>query len=225
MQNALYHLNSYANQVETEIASCFEEDGKNILVLKDQLFHPQGGGQKGDKGQIIAGDVTLTVLYTIKDPYSDKAMLIIQEPIDQIQSGVNVQALLDWPFRFRQMRLHGAVHLHHCMMEDILGEKIPKPKSSDIQDDGTAFNRYETKLVDEELVEKANLKLTDFIAAGAKVTTKNDPDNQGFRWWHCAEYSIPCGGTHVHNISEIGTLKISFSKRKGKPKVSIRLLD
>lgn len=223
MANFLYHQDTYAREVDTQIKSAFEEDGKKIVALADCLFHPQGGGQKGDKGKIVANGVELLVLDTIKDPYSDDGspIMLVEGDIDAVSSGDKAHASLDWEFRETQMRLHGAVHMHHCAMEDILGEKIPNPRTSDLMEDGTAFNRYETNLVSEDLANKATERLSEIIAAGAPVKMEDDKERAGFRWWHCNGHSIPCGGTHLKDMSEVGPLAISYSQKKGKPKITI----
>lgn len=223
MPKFLYHIDTYARDVDTEIKSAFEEDGKKIVALRDCLFHPQGGGQKGDRGVISVAGVELKVVDTIKDPYADDGapIMIVEGDIEAVTPGQSAQAKLDWDFREKQMRLHGAVHMHHCAMEDILGQKIPTPRTSDLMEDGTAFNRYETDMVNEDLAVKATERLAEIIANGAPVTMEDDAEREGFRWWHCNGHSIPCGGTHLKDMREVGPLAISYTQKKGKPKITI----
>jgi len=225
MSEFLYHIDPYRMEGETKVVASFEDNGRHYVALADCLFYPQGGGQKGDRGFLVQSCVKIPVIDTVKDQYSSngRPLLVLDKEYDELVVDSPVSAMLDWDHRYKQMRLHGTVHLHHCMMEKILGRGLPNPATSDLQDDATAYNRYEIKDVTGDLVNRANAELENVIAAGADVTTTDDPQKPGFRWWHCLGYSIPCGGTHVKDIAEIGKLEISFSERKGKPKVSFKL--
>ena len=67
MPKALYHVDPYLTEVSTHVASIFEEDGRWNLALDDNLFYPQGGGQKGDIGTIEANDGSVAVIDSVKD--------------------------------------------------------------------------------------------------------------------------------------------------------------
>ncbi|PIP75241.1 hypothetical protein COW86_04870, partial [Candidatus Kuenenbacteria bacterium CG22_combo_CG10-13_8_21_14_all_39_9] len=129
---------------------------------------------------------------------------------------------LSWEFRNKQMKLHTAAHLHHCLLEKTAGKYLPFPKVSDIQD-GFVFNRYESDEITPELVEKTNEVFREAISSGADVKTYPDTEKKGYRWWECLGYKIPCGGTHVKNISEIGTVEIEYNKKKGMSTINIKL--
>jgi alanyl-tRNA synthetase/misacylated tRNA(Ala) deacylase len=110
------------------------------------------------------------------------------------------------------------------MLEKVLGKQLKPPKTSDIED-GFAFNRYDkTGELTPEVVEKANTELRDHIDKGAEITTYPDKEKEGFRWWECLDYKIPCGGTHIANLNEVGELEIKLTSKKGKPTVNFKLL-
>ena len=224
--NNLYHKDPYTRSCDTRVKAAFVEDSQNCIQVEDTIFHPHGGGQKGDKGILTVGGRVFHVTNTVKDPMSEvgNGLLIVQEAVDEGLANQPVQCELDWGFRYRQMRLHAAVHLHHCMMERVIGHALPHPKTSDIQD-GFAFNRYDSKEVTSELVEKASTEFREFVKAGSQVKTYPDPDKPGFRWWECAGFRIPCGGTHLRDIREIGDVEIAYSTKKGMPTVTITLDD
>jgi Ser-tRNA(Ala) deacylase AlaX len=213
----------YRKEIDTIIKSSFEEDGRHCLQIQQNIFYPHGGGQKGDKGKVTIDDKEFHVLDTMKDQYSDDGVLLIIDdlPAEDLKEKT-VKCQLDWEFRYKQMRLHTAVHFHHCMLEKVNQNKVPHPKVSDIQD-GFAFNRYDNKGITEEMVNAANKEFLDAIKKGATVTTYADPDKKGFRWWECLGFKIPCGGTHVSNLSEIGDVDIEYSKKKGQPTINIKL--
>jgi alanyl-tRNA synthetase/misacylated tRNA(Ala) deacylase len=108
------------------------------------------------------------------------------------------------------------------MLEKAAGKQLPPPKTSDIQD-GFAFNRYECKEITPELVDSANSLFTNAVSTGAAVKTYADASKKGFRWWESLGFKIPCGGTHVADLGEIGDVTIAYSKKSGKQTVTITL--
>ncbi|HAT74156.1 MAG: Threonyl and alanyl tRNA synthetase domain protein [Candidatus Moranbacteria bacterium GW2011_GWF2_36_839] len=218
-----FHENSYLTEIKTIVVGIFSENEKNCVQVEENIFYPQGGGQKGDRGKLIIDGINYDVIDTIKDSYNEDGILLITaEKIPDDAKGKSVGCSLDWEFRCRQMKLHTAVHLHHCLLEKIAGKSLPFPKVSAIQD-GFAFNRYESDEITPELVEKTNQVFREAIASGAEVKTYPDVEKKGFRFWECLGYKIPCGGMHVKNISEIGEVETAYNKKKGMPTVNIKL--
>ena len=135
-----------------------------------------------------------------------------------------VKATLNWNFRYRQMRLHTCVHLHHCYLEKILGKKLDNPITSAIED-GFAFNKYEKDCFDLSKVDEANELFLSTINNDIPVYTYPDSEKEGYRWWECMGYKIPCGGLHVNNLNEIGNIKITISAKKGKITIKFTLVE
>ena len=219
----LYHTQPYLKEIQTKIRSVFKENGKNCIQLEENIFHPHGGGQKGDRGTVIIGNREIKITDTIKDQYSDEGTLLItEEAIGEEMQGKPAVCKLDWEYRYKQMRLHSAVHLHHCLLEKNAGKKLPPPKVSNIEE-GFAFNRYETDEITEELAKKANNTMKKQIAEGAEVKIYPDDQKKGFYWWEALGYKIPCGGTHLKDLKEIGDIEFKYSSKKGKPTIKISL--
>ncbi|MEI7621273.1 MAG: hypothetical protein WCJ51_01940 [Candidatus Moraniibacteriota bacterium] len=218
-----FYEDQYASEIKTTVMDIFTENDQNCVQVADNIFYPRGGGQKGDKGMLTINKIAYNVVDTVKDPYNENGILLITtEKIPESEKGQAVLCKLNWEFRNKQMRLHTAVHLHHCLLEKTAGKKLPVPKVSDIQD-GFAFNRYESAEIAQELVEKTNQIFRDAIALGAEVKTYPDAEKEGFRWWKCLGFEIPCGGTHIKNIVEIGEVDIEYKQKKGMPTINIKL--
>ena len=218
-----FYEDQYLKEIKTTITAAFVENDQNCIQVADNIFYPRGGGQKGDKGILTINNTDYNVVDTVKDPYNENGILLITaEEILAGSKGQEALCKLNWEFRNKQMRLHTAVHLHHCLLEKTAGEKLPVPKVSDIQD-GFAFNRYGSNKITQALVEKTNQIFCEAIAVGAEVRTYPDPEKEGFRWWECLGFKIPCGGTHVKNIAEIGEVEIKYNEKKGLPTINIKL--
>lgn len=218
-----FYEDPYLTEINTTITGAFVENGQNCVKIADNIFYPRGGGQKGDKGLLTINSKDYIVIDTLKDPDKEgEILLITNEEIPEDTKGQAIFCKLDWDFRSRQMRLHTSAHLHHCLMEKTAGKSLPFPKVSDIQD-GFVFNRYESEEITPELVEETNKVFQEAVISGAEVKTYPDIEKKGFRWWECLGYKIPCGGTHVKNISEIGNVDIEYNKKKGAPTIHIKL--
>lgn len=224
---ALYHSDPYLKDSEGAVLASFEEDdGRYYVSLENGIFYPQGGGQKGDRGVLVANGQELVVINTVKDPMSSNGRpLCILQSAANLKQGDPVRMRLDWAHRFDQMRLHSIVHLHHCMMEEIAGHALSNPTTSDLNDDRTGYNRYDLEEITQELAEQASVRMKEKISIGSAIKTIDDPLNVGYRYWESLGFSIPCGGTHLRDISEIGIFDTTFSRKKGKPKISFSLLD
>jgi len=221
--SALYHIDGYQKEIESKILSLFQHEGRDCVQLEDDIFYPQGGGQKGDRGVLIIEGREFTVINTIKDPYgSGDSVMIIDTEIPSEMSDSTAKAILDWEFRYAQMKLHTCVHLHHCILEEVLGTSIPHPKTSSIED-GFAFNKYDTGTFDIAILDKASVKFLEVIGKDTPVTTYPDTEKEGFRWWECLGHKIPCGGVHVKQLNEIGNVLISSSSKKGNITVKFTL--
>lgn len=223
---AKYHEDPYLKKTEATVLSAFEEDDGSFVVAFDGgIFYPRGGGQSGDRGVIRKGGKEYRVFDTIKDAMSsdNRPLCKLAEPAEDLEKGDVVEVEIDWDHRFAQMRLHSIVHLHHCLMEEALGESIDNPKISDLHDDGTALNRYETKAPTDELARIAAEKMHGLVETGAQIETRDDENKPGFRYWECLGFVIPCGGTHLKDVKEIGGFSYEFSTKKGKPKIVFTL--
>ena len=210
----LYYENNKMKKAETVVKSVFEENGKNCVKFEQDLFYPKGGGQKGDRGMIIWGNNQYKVLDTVKDEYSSGSLVITDELLPDDCIGNQVECILDWDFRFSQMKLHTCLHLHHCILEEVLGSKIEYPSTAAIED-GFAYNKYPSSAFDKDIIESANKKFLELLKEDVPVITYPDDQKEGYRWWECRGTKIPCGGIHVNNLNEIGYVDIKTSSKKG----------
>jgi alanyl-tRNA synthetase/misacylated tRNA(Ala) deacylase len=221
----VFYDQKYLKDVNTKFVSSFQKDGHNCLTLEDNLFYPQGGGQKGDKGRLIINGNPYTLVNTIKSQAPDlgDAILITDALVpESTGKGESVECHLDWDFRYKQMKLHTCVHLHHCMIESAAGKKVHNPDVSTIED-GFALNRYVTGSIDISLLDEANNKFLEALKTHTQVVTYPDPEKQGFRWWECLGYKIPCGGIHVDYLDEITQVSVSINNKKGYHTIKITL--
>ncbi|MCF7717484.1 hypothetical protein H9X98_07140 [Aeromonas jandaei] len=75
----------------------------------------------------------------------------------------------------------------------------------------------EALLADLEVIEeKVNRQLVDWIAAGGEIRRSRAGEAIiDSRYWHCTlegqEVTIPCGGTHVASLAELGEVRVTLN--------------
>lgn len=211
----LYYQDNKLRQTKTILNSSFEENGTCFVSFADCIYYPQGGGQKGDRGRILFSDgESFNILKTIKGSEGIGAISITDRIVPSKYINQEVECYLDWDFRYTQMKLHTCLHLHHCILQKLVGGELEYPLTADIEN-GFAFNKYRQGLFDDVVLESANSEFLLAIKSDSEVHTFPDAEKNGYRWWQCEDYKLPCGGIHVSKLSDIGDVKIIISKKKG----------
>jgi misacylated tRNA(Ala) deacylase len=142
---------------------------------------------------------------------------------------------LDWDPRFRRMRVHTALHLVSCV--------LAYPVTGGAIGDGEGRLDFD---IPEGGLDKAEIaaRLAELIGRNAAVTERWITDEQldanpalvktmsvkpprgSGRVRLVAIDGIdlqPCGGTHVRNTSEIGTVLVTEIEKKGKQNRRVRI--
>ena len=87
------------------------------IELDRTLFYPQGGGQAGDSGTLRrASGERVAVADTRKGGAPDRILHLPAPASPALEPGERVTLELDWPRRYRLMRLHTALHLLSCVI-------------------------------------------------------------------------------------------------------------
>lgn len=248
MIDALYQTDAYLRTADMPLVG-LHEDG----VLVDRtLFYPQGGGQPGDKGTLELADGTMVpVLTTRYGPDKQTALLVLRDgetplhpAIAALTPGAGLTGHVDWPLRYRFMRVHTALHL--------LSVVLPFPVTGGQIGDGEGrldFAIEEASLDKDDITARlqalvdgdhpiSQTWITDAQLDGepelVKTMSVKPPRGSGkvrlIRIGGTGEDQIdlqPCGGTHVETTAEIGKVEIRKIENKGKQnrRVRLRLID
>lgn len=231
--SGLYHTDPYLSQTQTQLLHVkLDESDSPYCVLSQTIFYPQGGGQLGDRGYLVLPDMLvsqqkMSIVTTKRKDEEIRHYLDINESgFDLLKkhTGQQMTAILDWELRYHQMRIHSAVHLLHCMLEQIIGHSIPYPVRSPLNDE-SGENQYQLlDYIDEDVLVKATKELNEFCSAGHSIQTMDVPEQESsFRLWKCGKWSIPCGGTHVKDTQEIGMIFSTLKIKKNMTRIALRL--
>jgi len=87
------------------------------IELDRTVFYPLGGGQAGDTGRLLRGPGdALAIADTRKGEGPDRVLHLPAPGAPLPQPGETVTLEIDWPRRYRLMRLHTALHLLSCVI-------------------------------------------------------------------------------------------------------------
>ena len=214
-----YYEDNYCRELDTVITEVLHEEDRTYIRLADTIFYAQGGGQKSDRGMIVIGDTEYHMLKSIKDENGDPVHLTdIPDP----QPGQQVHLILDWDFRYLQMKLHTCLHIMHLLIKEQIGHEIENPLVADIEET-FAYNKYPNAVVSDVDMEQVEQNMNELFSQDVEVTTFENVNDSHYRYWKCRDDIIPCGGIHVYRLSEIGKIKLSSHAKKGKMTVKVEL--
>ncbi len=219
MAELLFREDPYLKACDATVVAVHE----NAVELDRTVFYPMGGGQAGDTGRI--GE--RRVIDTRKGATPDSVLHIL-EPGSAPSPGSRLEIELDWERRHRLMRLHTALHLLCAAVKaPVTGGRIAADKAHldfDIEMEKLVKDEIEARI--NELVKSATATRPVWItdaeldARPELVRTMSVAPPRGEGRVRLVE--VPgidlqaCGGTHVANTAEIGTLRVARIRSEGK---------
>lgn len=223
---ALYRVDAYQQQCEARITSVSEAG----IELDRTVCYPMGGGQAGDRGALLLGDAQrIAIVDTRKSKRDgatpDDAVHVIEASPVALTIGTPVTVVLDWAHRHRLMRFHTATHLLCALIpHPVNGCSITVDYARLDFDMVEPLDREELQRGLDRLVAGAHETTTEWItddemlANADLVRTMSVKPPLGFgrvRLLRIAGVDLqPCGGTHVANTREIGTVIIAKIEKK-----------
>jgi misacylated tRNA(Ala) deacylase len=212
----------------TECDAVVTQVDERGVQLDRTVFYPHGGGQAGDRGELMLADGrAIAVADTRKGEQPGDIVHVLANADDRgaFTVGAKVHARIDIDRRRAHMRFHTATHL--------LCALIPHPVDGcSITADYARLDFHMTDPLDKEALE----------AGLARLVAESHPVSH--RWITDAELDAnpglvrsmsvqpprgtgrvrlleidgvdlqPCGGTHVSNTSEIGVLVVKKIEKK-----------
>lgn len=199
------------------------------IRLDRTVFYPMGGGQPGDSGVLRRADGrTIAIVDTRKGEAPGDILHVPAEPVADLAPGEAVTAAIDWPRRYRHMRMHSCLHLLCASVPaGVTGGAIGDGKGrldfdmGEATLDKPAIEARLNALIDQNLPVAARwIEDSELLARPELVRTMSvaPPTGQGrVRLLEIAGTDLqPCGGTHVRATGEIGPVRIDKIESKGK---------
>jgi misacylated tRNA(Ala) deacylase len=233
--NALYRDDFYLSTAEAVVTAIHEDGG---IELDQTCFYAASGGQPGDTGFFERADGSRIMLGQTKHgPVKD---IIIHVPLEgepQPLVGEKLVLHIDWPRRYKLMRMHTACHLLSVVCPyPVTGAAVGEDESridfdmTDIidKDDVTAklmalvngnYPVYVQWITDEELAANPDIVKSKNVRPPVglgRVSLVCIGENSSID-------SQPCGGTHVSETQEVGSIYIAKIEKKGKENRRFRI--
>jgi misacylated tRNA(Ala) deacylase len=228
----LFRDDAYARSCEAIVISA---DPSGIR-LDRTVFYPMGGGQPGDVGLLRLADGTaIPIRDTVKGAGPNEVMHLPAEGMALPAPGTRVTAEIDWPRRYRLMRMHTCLHLLSAVVPgDVTGGQVGDGKGRldfNLPDTALDKDRVTAELnrlvredhpvrprwiTDEELSSRPELVRTMSVKPPMGTGRVRLLDIEGVDLQ-------PCGGTHVARTAEIGAVLVSKIESKGRQNRRINL--
>jgi misacylated tRNA(Ala) deacylase len=234
MTQELFRQDAYLRETPATVVAV---DAQGI-VLDRTVFYPVGGGQAGDSGVLLLADGrVLQVADTrkAKDAEGRPIAAILHVPqagqeelLASLRPGATVTARIDWERRHRLMRFHTSTHLLCHLVPQLVNGCSITPEYARLD-----FNM--TEPLEKEALTAGIARLVaaaHAVAVGSitdeeldanpalvKSMSVQPPRGTGrirtirIGAAEAIDYQ-PCGGTHVANTAEIGSVVVTKIEKK-----------
>ncbi|MHB8362077.1 MAG: alanine--tRNA ligase [Patescibacteria group bacterium] len=208
------------------------------FVLDKTPFFAEGGGQKGDMGEVVGKDFKIKVKNVRKTKKG--VYLHIGEYMDihtlgkkaSISEGDIVDCFVDQESRLKTSYNHSTAHLLNKALKVILGNDISQ-KGAYIDDQRIRFDfNFDRQLTDDEIKKVEDLinkEISKNLDVKIKEMTLEEAEKLGVELIFKGKYSTKvrvieigdfsmelCGGTHFGNTKDFGKFKITKQESAGK---------
>lgn len=228
MTALIYHTDSYIKEFDATVSAI--DDEAHAVVLDRTAFYPGGGGQPHDTGKLTVDGGDFRVEKVKKQGDDVLHFLSKDEPLPE--PGVQVRGEIDWDHRYQLMRTHTALHVLCGTVFRDYGALV----TGGNMEPGKGRMDFEFERLQGDLVEEIETAVNKEVEAGREVRVKILPREEAFQIPDLIRTKINLlpegimevrtveivgldlqadGGTHVHNTSEVGKIRVVDYKSKG----------
>ena len=224
-----YLDNSEQLNSEATVLEQTQDNGRDVVVLDQTIFYPQGGGQPYDKG-IIEGKTGKLVVEEVR--FIDGVVKHIGKfELGKFNAGEMVKCTVDAERRLLNSRLHAAGHIVDMAVTELKlnwvpgkgyhfseGPYVEYAGSFDMAEKEKLKSDIETlcnKFITEDRKVEVRLMDKEKLAEVCKFVPDYIPEGKPCRVVMYGSFAVPCGGTHVTHLDEVRRMTIRELKNKG----------
>jgi alanyl-tRNA synthetase len=205
---------------DTEILAFRQEGPRVELVLKENPFYAESGGQVSDVGGVSGEGWSLAVDSVRKDP---KGTVVGGELVERFEPTA-LRASVDAPRRRDIERNHSATHLVHYVLRERLGSHV-RQQGSLVQPERLRFDFSHHGPIDAATLQAIEDEINELVLANDVVSTREMPYPDALALGAMAFFSEKygdlvrvvrmgpsielCGGTHVRTTGQVGPFRFS----------------
>lgn len=230
----LYMENMGLTTAEAVVVDVLEDNGKSIVILDQTIFYPQGGGQPYDKG-IIESDSGKFLVEEVRFVDGVVKHIGIFEK-GKFEKDEKVICRVDEARRQLNSRVHSAGHIVDMAVNQLGLKWIPGkgyhfPEGPYVEYSGSLDGVDKEKLK-QDIENSANKFVQEGRETKLLFMNKEEmksvchfvpdyiPEGKPGRVVMYGDFGVPCGGTHVSNLSEIKKMTIrKVKEEKGNIRV------
>jgi alanyl-tRNA synthetase len=207
-------------EADTDVLAFRQEGPRVELILRENPFYVESGGQVSDTGAVAGQDWRLAVDTVRKDP---KGTVVGGSFGDEFEPA-SLHAAVDAPRRRDIERNHSATHLVHYVLRKRLGGHV-RQQGSLVEPERLRFDFSHHGPIDSATLTAIESEVNDLLLANDPVTTRQMPYPDALALGAMAFFSEKygdmvrvvqmgpsielCGGTHVRTTGQIGTFRFS----------------
>ena len=205
---------------ETELLAFRESDGRVELLLRDNPFYVESGGQVSDTGVVQGAGWTLPIDGVEK---GERGIVVGGIPAERFEPTA-VRASVDEARRHDIERNHSATHVLHHVLRRRLGAHV-RQQGSLVQPQRLRFDFSHHGPIDPAQLGEIEAEVNELLLANDAVVTRELPYRDALALGAMAFFSEKygdvvrvvqmgpsielCGGTHVRSTGQIGTFRVS----------------
>lgn len=225
----LYMSDMASTEGSAQAQSVLEVDGKTIVFLDQTLFYAQGGGQPYDKGTITSAAATFEVeeVRYMEGLVKHSGHFIT----GRFAEGEQVQLHIDPTRRALHRRLHSGGHVVDLALKRLNIHWIPGkgyhfPEGPYVEYEGNLGDldkedlRMKIEKTCNEIIQENTATRIEFVSAeelkkrGFEIPPTLD-SGKPLRIVYYGDFGVPCGGTHVSQLSDLHSMTIRKIKQEG----------
>jgi Ser-tRNA(Ala) deacylase AlaX len=231
MSTRLVYLDdSYLFDSAATVAAVENVDGNTAVILDQTIFYPQGGGQPADHGSIESG----SAVFNVTDVRSADGVVrhFGEFSGSPFVAGQPVALSVDKTRRLLHCRLHSAGHLIDVAVQNAGLKLLPTKGYHFPQGPYVEYEGEISAEARESMVAQLQKEVDSHISQGFNVEVQYaGPDKVESLCGSFPSYLprdrdarlikiapglfCPCGGTHVKQLQDLGSVAISKIKCKG----------
>jgi len=208
---------------DNRVVDRLEQGESGSLLIDPTPFYAESGGQVGDRGEVIAetGHAAVTTTSYRAGIYS-----MVEVTVEQgtLESGTEVEAVVDPSDRQSTAGHHTSTHLLHAALREVLGTHVKQAGSLvDPEHFRFDFSHYQAlsdrELADIEEIVNAEIRRNDRVETkvvpieealeSGAIAFFGDKYGSTVRVIRVGDFSMElCGGTHVSSTGQIGVFRI-----------------
>ena len=207
-------------EADTDVLAFRQEGPRVELVLRENPFYVESGGQVSDTGAITGDGWSLAVDAVRKDSKGTVVGGTFSEPFEP----TSLHAAVDAPRRQDIERNHSATHLVHYVLRKRLGTHV-RQQGSLVEPERLRFDFSHHGPIEQATLHSIEAEVNDLLLANVPVETREMPYADALALGAMAFFSEKygdvvrvvqmgpsielCGGTHVRSTGQIGTFRFS----------------